>query len=158
METPENYESSQQEDFLSEISLNNIYLSLSENINTDFDLRDITDKLNSIMEEIYDKEFLLKPTDIIQSDQILINKSLILLIKETEKIKYKQYGIIFLTFCEYFDLDGNKTFGLLHEKIKNIIMRSTEMMIGKDIYGKAKKKEIKESIHNGIKIISIFDL
>lgn len=146
------------EEFLSEISLNNIYLALSEETNTDYDLIDITEKINGIMEKIYDKDLLQKPTDLIQNDKILINKSFVLLIKETEKLKYKEYGIIFLLFCDYFDLDGNKTFIMMHDKIKNIIEKSTERMIGEKSYQKAKNREKAEGIHKDIKILSIFDL
>lgn len=143
---------------LSEIQLTNIYLSLSQETNVDYDLIDITEKINSIIESIYAKDFLLKETELIQSDQILINKSFIELIKETNKINYKQFGIIFLVFCEYFNLDGNKTFNLLHGKIKEIIEKSTQQIIGKDIYQKVKNKKDAADVNSGITIISIFDL
>jgi hypothetical protein len=146
------------EDYLSEISLTNIYLSLSEEINTDFDMTDLTEKINTIMSEIYDKDFLLKSTEIIQGDQILINRSFVSLIKETEKIRYRQYSIIFLIYCDYFDLDSNKTFKLLHEKIRNIIEKSVAKVVGEKLYQKAKKQNNLDSVHNGIKITSIFDL
>jgi hypothetical protein len=143
---------------LSEIQLTNIYLSLSQETNVDYDLIDITQKINSIIESIYSKDFLLKETELIQSDQILINKSFVELIKETNKINYKQFGIIFLVFCEYFNLDGNKTFNLLHGKIKEIIEKSTQQIIGKDIYQKVKNKKDAADVNSGITIISIFDL
>jgi hypothetical protein len=146
------------EEYLSNLNLSNIYLSLSEETNTDYDLIDITEKINTIIEKVFDKEILTRATDLIQNDQILINNSFILILKETDKIHYRQYGIIFLVFCEYFDLDGNKTFQMMHQKIKNIIEKSTQKIIGDKVYNKVKNRKSNNDIHKDITIISIFDL
>jgi hypothetical protein len=152
------FEPDQEPEILSELQLTNIYMSLSEEIDIDFDIQEIKQKIYKIFEIIYTKDFLLKDTDDIQRDQHLINNSFVSLIKETNKIKYTNYGMIFLIFCDYFSLDENKTYLMMHEKIRLIIEKSSEKLIGKKIYKKIKDKVNAEHPHAGIKIVSIFDL
>jgi len=71
----------------------------------------------------------------------LINNNLVKFIQFCNtKHKNKKVGIIFIGFCDYFDLNYNKTYLVLHEKLQTLIKNNAKKLCGKTIYLKEENK------------------
>jgi hypothetical protein len=136
-------------------STENIFIKLSIGPENEFfELTDINEKLIKSFEKIFNKEFLLISTENLQKDDILINNSFVKFLKNSgENLHYKKVGIIFITYCDYFDLNYNKTFLLMNQKIQQLIKNSLKNMIGEKRFNNCKIKS-----NNGVNVPSLFDL
>ncbi len=120
--------------------ITNIYSKLSIEDNSDFDSKEEVIFVQSCIEECYDKEFKQIDTKILQENDELINVTFVNLLKNCIDKKFKKVGQIFLTYCDYFDLDYNITFKKLHEKLQSLIKISCKNLIGGNCYKKYMNK------------------
>ena len=152
---PENYiEMSTQ---LSNSEMQNIYNQLSVSENSLFDVIEENKYMQDCIEECFAKTFLQILSDDLQSNQILINNNLVRLIKFClVKSNFKKIGIIFIGFCDYFDLNYNKTYLLLHEKLQLLIKNSAICLCGKEKY--ERKKLQNQTPNDKLHIVTLFDL
>lgn len=133
----------------------NIYTKLSVSPdNIYFDIIADNNFIVENIEEIFDIKFLHIETKLLQDDTMLLNINFATLIKHLVKEhNFRKVGFIFIGFCDYFDLDYNKTYIQLQDKLKILIELSTKNMIGSKQYS---KRQIKAS--NGVKITTLFDM
>jgi hypothetical protein len=135
-------------------SLNSIYMSLSVSDKHFDNLHDEQKNINICIEEIFDKDFKLIETKKLESEITLLNTSFVKLIHYCRtKNNYKKVGIIFIEYCDYFDLDYSKTYSALHDKLKILIEKTCKSIIGVEVYEKMKIKQ-----NGGLIITSLFDL
>ena len=85
----------------------------------------------------------------------MINESFVKLIKFSIEKNYKTFGILFINYCDYFDLEYNKTFIQLHEKLQNLIKNTCKNLVGKNCYSKYVEKS---RTNKDLKINTLFDL
>lgn len=139
---------------LSQNEMSNIYMKLSSAEKIFFDSAEEFDIVEDCICKCFEKEFLMIETKTLQDNQNILNNNFVKLMKFcNENYKYKKVGIIFVEFCDYFSLDYNKTFLLLHEKLQILIENSTKCMIGKKCYDSYKRKQC-----SGVQITTLFDL
>jgi len=132
----------------------NIYAKLSIEDNFDFDTKEEIKLVEHCIEECYDNKFKKIDTDILQENDELINNTFVILLKTCVSKDFKKVGQIFLVYCDYFDLDYNKTFEKLHEKLQNLIKNACKNLIGKQCYN----KYVRKTNNNKKPIFTLFDL
>lgn len=148
-----NYGESRQ---LTDNEIGNIYNNLSTSEIDEFDVYDDLQFVQDCIEELFNENFRLLPSEQIQSNSILLNKCFVQLLKYcNQKAKFKRVGFIFLGFCDYFDLDTVIIYTELHEKIQTLIKHSAKCMCGLNNF---KKEEEKHSKHPELKITTLFDI
>lgn len=138
---------------LANIDLGKIYMAWSEFNESDFDCETDTEFLYEIIEKNFPQKIKHIDIDNLKDNTNLINAIFVKLIKECLKVNYKKGHLIFITMCDYFDLDFNKTFLQLHENLQTIIKVNTKKFIGSAIYNKYKLKQ-----NNGLVIRTLNDL
>lgn len=138
---------------LSNNEIQNIYSKLCINEDEDsFESKELTLFLENCIEQCFDICFRKLSTTIIESNGVLINNSFVKLIKFCEsEYCYKNVGLIFIAFCDYFDLSYNKIYLQLHEKLQNLII-----MTAKCICSASYEKNNKKRTNSGI--VTLFDL
>jgi hypothetical protein len=122
--------------------ISNIYSKLSIQENFDFDSKEEMNFVEQCIVECFDTKFKKIDTKELQENDELINNSFVELLKICLLKKFKKPGIIFICFVDYFNLDYNKTFVSLHEKLQNLIKNSCKCLIGKKCYVKYVNKTI----------------
>jgi len=136
---------------LSVHEIQNIYLKLSVCEDISFDVKDENAFLQSCIEKCFDDSFLKMLTTDIENNSVLLNNAFVKLIKYcVSEHNFKKGGLIFIAFCDYFDLCYNKTYTQLHEKLQNLIKNTAKCMCGSE-YTKNSKK-----VNCGI--VTLFDL
>jgi hypothetical protein len=138
---------------LCRLDLQSVYLKLSVTDTEFFDAKNDNLVVVGFIEECFSREILQKPTEEIQNNIEFININFANLIKFCVSKNFKKFGIIFINFCEYFDLDLRKTYLIMHVKLQSLIEHNTKQIIGKNNFQKIKVKN-----SNGIVITSLFDL
>jgi hypothetical protein len=106
-----------------------------ENLDTDDDKL----KIESYINEIYDQKFKQIETEELQNSVELLNEKFVVLLKFCIDKKFEKFSIIFVVFIDYFNLEPNKTFISLHEKLQNIIKNDFKKLVGKSIFNKYNK-------------------
>jgi len=134
--------------------ITNIYAKLSIEDNFDFDTKEEIKLVEKCIEECYDNKFKQISTDVLQENDELINNTFVVLLKSCVGKNFKKVGQIFLVYCDYFDLEYNKTFEKLHEKLQNLIKNSCKHLIGKQCYA----KYVRKTNNNHKPIFTLFDL
>lgn len=136
--------------------LSNIYNSLTIKEDEFFDIKNDLKIIENAISQHFNSSFLLIETNELQNNEMLLNNNFVILFKIcSTKYKIKKIGLIFIGFCDYFDLSYNKTYNLMHKKIQDLININAENICGKDVYNKEK---IKNSRKDNIIIKSLFDL
>lgn len=141
--------------------LQNIYTALSIHEEaSNFELNDQYEKVKMFIELIYEKQFLLMPSESLQCNEELLNSSFVELYNYCIDKRFKKAGIIFIVYADYFNLDVNKFYIALHLKLQNIIKNDLKKTIGNEIFKKYEKKvALNNTINNGgIKVKTLFDL
>lgn len=138
---------------LTQNELSNIYIKLSISEDTNFEDKNNNCLVIDIIEKIFTKKHLQIETKLLQEDSMLLNNMYLTLIKSCGECRFKKPAIIFISFCDYFDLEYNKTFLLLHDKLQMIIKINTKMLIGDVNYQKKQRQQ-----NNGLHIPTLFDL
>lgn len=104
----------------------------------------IQDSLKDVV--VHDISILKTDSQVIQGMPQLINNCFIILVKNAKEKRYRNAGIIFTTFCDYFNLDVTVTYNNLHEKLQLLIRATTERMIGSTEYRKIENRVKQEKI------------
>jgi hypothetical protein len=143
------------EENLSQLELSNVYKKLSINEDySNFDLKEEFEKIISIIEKIYDKSFKQITTKDLSENEELINKSFAELFKFCREKRFSTSSKLFLVYCDYFDLDYNRTYNALHEKLRIMIKKSSIRILGKECFVFYEKLERANSVN----IPTLFDL
>lgn len=132
--------------------MSNIYTKLSTSVNTDLDFLDEKAFVDNCIEECFDSKFKSIDTQVLQSDAQLLNIEFCKLIRFCRDKSFYKCGVLFIEFVDYFDLDYNKTFLALHDKLQQLIKKACQCLIGQKEYSKHKLKE-----SGGLHIPSLFD-
>lgn len=119
---------------MDECDLQNIYMQLAINADTDFDAASENKFIIECIEQCYDKEFRLIDSRELLDNVNKLNMQFVKLIKFAREKKYKKVHIIFCTFCDYFDIDPAECYKRLHEKIQNLIKYGFVQLVGKSTY------------------------
>lgn len=135
--------------------MSDIYMALSTSDNTDIDIIDDLKFVQQSIINCFDDKFKMIETEKLQKDSLLINKKFLELVVYCKERKFKKIGYIFIGFCDYFDLDFNKTYNELYEKLQILIQYSAKCLIGVKNYEKIK---LKNSEHPEIYIPTLFDI
>lgn len=139
---------------LTQNELHNVYMALSITDDVPFDAKEETQFLLECIEDCFETKFLQIDEKVLQVDTNQINNSFVLLIKFcTTQRKFKKPATIFINYCDYFNLDYNKTYLQLHNKLQYLIEHGAKNLIGIKEYNKHKLRS-----NNGIIIKTLFDL
>ena len=134
-------ENSQIEDnVLSLESIQNIYAKLCIEEDTTFDILEESKQIENWIEECFDQKFRQIETKKLQEDFELLNTSFVKFLKFCFAKNFKKCGSLYIGYCDYFDLDYNKTFTSLHEKLQKLIKHACQCLIGPKCYQKYKNK------------------
>ena len=119
-----------------------------------FNTENSTDFVNKIIDENFDENIkLIEETKLIEDDN-LINKLIILLFKlSVTKYNCKKTHLVFIGFCDYFNLDSHIVYNKLHSNLQIIIKVNTQKFVGKNIFNKLQLKS-----NNGIRIRTLKDI
>ncbi len=142
------------ESSLSQSEMTKIYGKLATSESQNFDSKEELKFVEHSIEECFDLKFRQILTKTLQENEELINNTFVKLLKFCVDKNFKKFGFIFIGYCDYFDLDYNKTFLVFHEKLKKLIKHSCQCMIGKDCYD----KYVQKTNGNSLQIKSLFDL
>lgn len=135
-----------------------IYTSLAK---SDNDLCDVTEDCSFIVKNIAE---LLAKWNLIDTEELLKNTNLInqqmakLLSFFKKEYNFKKPGLIFICYCDYFDLEYHVVYLILHEKIQKLINYSCRCMIGQEKYSSYRKKENTEKYGENVQVKTLFDL
>lgn len=143
---------------LSQNYMRNVYMKLSCTDDISFDEKQENLFLVGLIEVLFDDDILKIETKLLQTDTNKINTCFAILIKScfTEN-NFKKPGLIFIGFCDYFDLDYTKTYAQLHDKLKFLVEHNTKTLLGNKRYQKHKIKA--SQVKHGVdRITTLFDL
>jgi len=143
------------ENLISTDQIQNIYLKLSINEDVSFDIKDETSLVQKCIDECFDNKFKQISTKQLQENDELLNSSFVSLLKYCITKNFKKCSVIFIVYCDYFDLEYNKTFLSFHGKLQGLIKHACKCLIGSQCY---KKYEQKNKGNSEIIIQSLFDL
>ena len=121
-------------------SLTSIYRQISTEFNDCFDEIDENKLLCKFIDECFSKDFKQIDSKIIINDVTLFNTNLVNYIKYCKKNNFHKIDIIFIIFCDYFNLPYNIMFKKLHPKIKDTILNNYIDYVGIDEYEEQKIK------------------
>lgn len=122
------------------LDLQSIYLQLSTSDNTNFDsLNDEKFVMRSI-EECYAKEFKMIDSDDLIRDINKLNVKFVELIKFCKSKNFIKVHIIFVVYCDYFNIPTTTCYLHFHEKIQNLIKIGYRKMVGESVWNNMVKK------------------
>lgn len=144
------------ESSLAQYDLQGIYskLAVDDNISS-FDIIDENNYIIDSIEKLYDKNLKQISTEKLQNNDELINKTFVVLVKYCFDNNFKKSGVIFIGYCDYFDLDYRITFCKLHEKLQKLVKHTCKCMIGNNCF---EKYEYNSKPVGQPKINTLFDL
>lgn len=157
-------------DNLNDFELRSAYKQISIQFDGEnFDYAEFESIIIKNIEECFDKNFLLESSEKIQKDVEIINMKFVHFLKYIVSVDVKKTttysintGLIFVIFCDYFDLDSCIAYENLHKNIKSKIENSCKKLVGKDTFEKYKNKKTQRMIGNTngehVTIKSIFDI
>lgn len=157
-DTEENLSSGNDGYELSQNDMRNVYMKLSCTDDISFDEKQESLFIVSLIELLFDDDTLKIETKLLQADTNKINTCFAILIKSCfNENNFKKPGIIFIGFCDYFDLDYTKTYVQLHDKLKFLVEHNTKTLLGNKRYQKHKIKA-SQTKHGVDRITTLFDL
>jgi len=139
-QTSTNQESYSEDILLSPEAMQNIYVKLSIPEETSFDILQENKFIEQCIDEYFDTKFKQIETKVLQENIELLNNSFVQLLKFCLTKKFNKAGLLFIGYCDYFDLDYNKTFISLHEKLQKLIIHTCKCLVGSKCYDKHKEK------------------
>jgi hypothetical protein len=146
-----------EENYTSQSFLDNdmegIYRSLSVQDDSNFEIKNDSLFVTEVMERIFDVKFLSMDNVKLQNNVNLLNINFVALLKECFSLKFKKISVIYICYCDYFDLDYNKTYLAFQDKLQNLIKKTLINLVGIKEFNKHKLKA-----SNGVEIPSLFDL
>lgn len=117
-------------------SLKSIYRQISIEFNDCFDEVEETNLLVSFIDGCFSIEFKQIPTLTLAQDLTLFNTEFVRYIKFCQSHKYLKINMMFITFCDYFDLPYHLMYEKLHLKLQTNIKNRYIKTIGADEYQK----------------------
>lgn len=131
-------------DSMSYNEIKSLHEQISSFPDLNFDIRELISVTNVMIEELFGESFVGSEEAAIQlQDKVIMNDKFVQYMKYLMMKDIKQYtnynvsvGVLFVIFCDYFDIDYNKSYLLLHHNIQNMIKKSLMNMIGKQQYNK----------------------
>lgn len=129
---------------MTDTEMKSVYEKISVSFDTNFDLNELTSLIYKSIEETFGQSFVKsQETNNLLQDKVFINDKFTQYLKyliSKDIKKFTNYdisiGIMFVMFCDYFDIDYNKSFLLLHANIQDKIKKSLMKMIGSKEYKK----------------------
>lgn len=129
---------------MTDTEIKSAYEQISVSLDVNFDLNELTSLIYKSIEEIFGQSFIKsQETSNLLQDKVFINDKFTqylkyLISKDIKKLTSYDLsiGIMFVMFCDYFDIDYNKSFLLLHTNIQDKIKKSLIKMIGSKEYKK----------------------
>lgn len=122
-------------------TLSSIYRQISISFNDNFDEEEEKELIYLAIDKCFDKEFKQIPVVKLQDDFNLLNNKFVFLVKYCgDNHNFKKMNVVFIYFCDYFDLNYSKTFKSLHPKLQTIITNFYIKIIGKKEYQHQKEK------------------
>lgn len=129
---------------MTDTEIKSAYEQISVSLDVNFDLNELTSLIYKSIEEIFGQTFIKsQETNNLLQDKVFINDKFTqylkyLISKDIKKLTNYDLsiGIMFVIFCDYFDIDYNKSFLLLHTNIQDKIKKSLIKMIGSKEYKK----------------------
>lgn len=129
---------------MTDTEMKSVYEQISVSLDINFDLNELTSLIYKSIEETFGQSFVKsQETNNLLQDKVFINDKFTqylkyLISKDIKKLTNYDIsiGIMFVMFCDYFDIDYNKSFLLLHANIQDKIKKSLMKMIGSKEYKK----------------------
>lgn len=124
---------------LTDNEMKSVYEHISVSPDTNFDLNELTEIIYKSIEETFGESFVKseETANLLVEDKVFINDKFTqylryLISKDIKKsTNYNlSIGMMFVMFCDYFSIDYNKSFLLLHQNIQEKIKKSLIKMIG----------------------------
>lgn len=132
------------------LDLSNIYKALSIDESFEFDLAEDNRIIIDAIEECFEENV----KHATKFDENFININLAKLLKHLlVNYNFKKVGLIFINFCDYFDLDYNQTYLKLQYKLQLLVENSVKQIIGMKRFDKLKIKS-----NHGLKVKTLFDI
>lgn len=153
----------EQEVIISNVELSSIYKATSIEDNSDFDEKTELEFIDECIEKCYSQDniasihsekFLLIDSKKLQNDVTLLNISFVKLVHFcNQNYKYKNVTKMFISYCDYFNLDYHLVYKVLHNKLQTLIKNGFIKMLGG-----IKKFNALDNKLNPNKITTLFDL
>lgn len=121
-------------------SLSSIYRQISIEFNDCFDEVYEHNNILAYIDEYFPIEIKHIDNTKFINDVTFFNTTLVGLIKFCVSKNFNKINIIFIIFCDYFDLPYNLMFNNLHPKIKDNIIKRYIKLVGNLEYQKQKQK------------------
>lgn len=116
------------------IDIKCIYKAFGNDTNNDkFDTNNTYNEALQIIEEFFVDKKNQDSRNFNNSEYLNIEFSKLLKFAFNTK-KYKEFHFIFLSFCDYYDLEYNMIFINLHEKLQKIVRYYATKFIGVDVF------------------------
>lgn len=150
---------------LTDTEMKSVYEHISVSLDTNFDFNELTNIIYKSIEETFGESFVKseETTDLLLQDKVFINDKFTqylryLISKDIKKLTNcdVSIGVMFVMFCDYFSIDYNKSFLLLHQNIQEKIKKSLIKMIGIKEYKKYENIVKKEQGLDGMIIRKLF--
>lgn len=135
----------QPEEFYDNSTLTDIYRQISITDNDEFDYKEEEQLIVNLLETKFPIEFRRINNQRLIDDINLLNQSFVKLVKFCQEVNFFKTNIIFIVFCDYFDLNYGCIYSLLHKKIQEAIKKRYIKMVGhKEYYSQKQKHEVKK--------------
>lgn len=121
-------------------SLKSIYRQISIEFNDCYDEVEENNLLVNYIDLCFPIEFKQIPTLKLAQDLTLFNTEFVKYIKFCQNNKYQKINIMFIVFCDYFDLPYHIMYEKLHEKLQTNIRNRYIKIIGNEEFQKQKLK------------------
>lgn len=143
---------------MTDTEMKSVYEQISISLDINFDLNELTSLIYKSIEETFGQSFVKsQETNNLLQDKVFINDKFTqylkyLISKDIKKLTNYDLsiGMMFVMFCDYFDIDYNKSFLLLHTNIQDKIKKSLMKMIGFKEYKKYENLMKKEQGLDGM--------
>ncbi len=142
---------------ISEATLKDIYVKISIPPEKDYDEQESIDFLTKTLEECFNEKFLKINSKLLLNDVNLLNVSFVQFVKACAVSDFKNIGKCLISYCDYFNIDYNASYVLMHDKLKLMIIASYKGMVGADTYKKILNK-INAENSNGETQKTLFEL
>ncbi len=126
----------------------------------EFDFKEIYDSIQLCIDSTLTQKDRLVDSEVLLNDTDRLNRLFVKTLKIiTTELHQKNIALIFLIFCDYFDINHTLAFQQFHEKIQRHIRKGSIEIVGKDLFENIQSRNRREQAKtDGYVIKSIFDL
>lgn len=122
------------------LDLQGIYQQLASADKTNFDQTNDDVFALQCLEACFDQKSKLQDSDELLKSPVKFNNEFIKLVKFAQDKNFKKIHILFITFCDYYNIDYSRSFQTLHEKLQKLVKVGYAKMIGRDTYQRMRRK------------------